>query len=79
ATTSGSKAGGSATQATAGNASAQMTQTKAIPQGGVAAGAEGVREGNDTALLAAGGALASVSAAGVAFAVLRRRVVRAGV
>ncbi|GAA2708211.1 MULTISPECIES: hypothetical protein [Streptomyces] len=51
-------------------------QTKVMPQGGVAAGAEGVREGNDTALLAAGGALASVSAAGVAFAVLRRRADR---
>ncbi|MFF4156411.1 hypothetical protein [Streptomyces sp. NPDC001678] len=63
-----------ATQAKAVNASAQLTQTKAIPQGGVAAGAEGVRDGNDTMLLAAGGALASVSAAGVAFAVLRRRV-----
>ncbi|MEV5239036.1 hypothetical protein AB0K89_07965 [Streptomyces cinnamoneus] len=72
---SGSTGGG----ATATNASSQMAQTKAIPQGGVAAGAEGVREGNDTALLAAGGALASVSAAGVAFAVLRRRAVRAGV
>ncbi|MEU8585233.1 hypothetical protein [Streptomyces abikoensis] len=63
-----------ATQAKAVNASAQLAQTKAIPQGGVAAGAEGVRDGNDTMLLAAGGALASVSAAGVAFAVLRRRV-----
>ncbi|MCC3778900.1 hypothetical protein [Streptomyces sp. UNOB3_S3] len=67
--------GGSATRAKAVNASAQFTQTKAIPQGGVAAGAEGVREGNDTMLLAAGGALASVSAAGIAFAVLRRRAV----
>ncbi|MFQ6198341.1 hypothetical protein [Streptomyces sp. NPDC000405] len=67
-------AGGSATQAKAVNASAQLAQTKAIPQGGVAAGAEGVGDGNDTMLLAAGGALASVSAAGVAFAVLRRRV-----
>ncbi|MEU1312074.1 hypothetical protein ABZ419_24690 [Streptomyces cinnamoneus] len=77
---SGSTGGG----ATATNASTQLVssgaaQTKAIPQGGVAAGAEGVREGNDTALLAAGGALASVSAAGVAFAVLRRRAVGAGV
>ncbi|MEV4436948.1 hypothetical protein [Streptomyces sp. NPDC049585] len=54
-------------------------QTKVMPQGGVAAGAEGVREGNDTALLAAGGALASVSAAGVAFAVLRRRADRSAV
>ncbi|MFF4221988.1 hypothetical protein ACFYZH_03865 [Streptomyces abikoensis] len=63
-----------ATQAKAVNASAQLAQTKAIPQGGVAAGAEGVRDGNDTMLLAAGGALASVSAAGIAFAVLRRRV-----
>ncbi|GGP59691.1 hypothetical protein [Streptomyces abikoensis] len=66
--------GGTGTQAKAVNASAQLAQTKAIPQGGVAAGAEGVDDGNGTLLLAAGGALASVSAAGVAFAVLRRRV-----
>ncbi|GHF16450.1 hypothetical protein GCM10010359_17390 [Streptomyces morookaense] len=50
-------------------------QTKAIPEGGVAAGAEGVREGNDTALVAAIGGFAAVSAAGIAFTVLRRRAV----
>ncbi|MEU3353233.1 hypothetical protein [Streptomyces sp. NPDC037389] len=71
----GSGVTAAATQAKAVNASAQFAQTKAIPEGGVAAGAEGVDDGNDTLLLAAGGALASVSAAGIAFAVLRRRVV----
>ncbi|MEU7132000.1 hypothetical protein [Streptomyces sp. NPDC046261] len=77
----GAKATGStggaakATNASTQPGSAGVAQTKAVPQGGVAAGAEGVREDNETALLAAGGALASVGAAGVAFAVLRRRAV----
>lgn len=53
--------------------SGAAAQTKAVPEGGVAAGAEGVREGNDTALAAAVGGFAAVSAAGIAFTVLRRR------
>ncbi|MEU4208629.1 hypothetical protein AB0F13_01270 [Streptomyces sp. NPDC026206] len=77
ATTTGSEA--KATNASTRLVPSGAAQTRAVPQGGVAAGAEGVRDGNDTALLAAGGALASVSAAGIAFAVLRRRAVGAGV
>ncbi|MGW1200646.1 hypothetical protein ACWD4B_33105 [Streptomyces sp. NPDC002536] len=55
--------------------SAAAAQTKAIPAGGVAAGAEGVGEqgGDHQVLLASGGALASVGAAGIGFAVLYRR------
>lgn len=75
----GSTGGGAkATNASTQLVSAGAAQTKAVPQGGVAAGAEGVRGDNETALLAAGGALASVSAAGIAFAVFRRRAVGVG-
>ncbi|MFB7633700.1 hypothetical protein ACFC0M_22545 [Streptomyces sp. NPDC056149] len=56
---------GSAVKATGG-------QTKLVPTGAVAAGAEGVGDPDHT-LVFAGGALASVGAAGVAVAVLRRR------
>ncbi|MFF4403998.1 hypothetical protein [Streptomyces sp. NPDC001404] len=64
-----------ATNASVQLASSDAAQTKAIPEGGVAAGAEGVREGNDAALAAAVGGFAAVSAAGIAFTVLRRRAV----
>ncbi|MEU1312072.1 hypothetical protein ABZ419_24680 [Streptomyces cinnamoneus] len=88
-------AGGTATKAAAGTAvkatqakavtaaqpaqAAAAVQTKVMPQGGVAAGAEGVGQGdNDTLLLASGGALASAGAAGLGFAVLYRRRTAAG-
>ncbi|MEV4436947.1 hypothetical protein [Streptomyces sp. NPDC049585] len=68
-TATGAKANGGST----GTVSAAGAQTKVTPQGGVAAGAEGVGQGDDTALLAGGGALAAAGAAGLGFAVLYRR------
>ncbi|MEU4795916.1 hypothetical protein [Streptomyces sp. NPDC023327] len=44
----------------------------AVPKGGVAAGAEGVRATGDPALLAAGGGMAAAGAAGLGYAMLRR-------
>lgn len=52
-------------------------QTKDVPKGGVAAGAA-YEQGTDPALIAAGGALAAVAAAGLGFAVKRRRAAPAG-
>ncbi|MFI6941428.1 hypothetical protein ACIBI4_19305 [Streptomyces sp. NPDC050418] len=48
-------------------------QGKVVPKGGVKAGAENVTPGDDTALLAAGGGMAAAGAAGLGFALLRRR------
>ncbi|WP_369358363.1 hypothetical protein [Streptomyces sp. cg2] len=47
-------------------------QTKVVPQGGVAAGAENVAAADNTTLVASGGALAMLSAAGLGYALLRR-------
>lgn len=52
-------------------------RTKDVPKGGVAAGA-GYGQGADPALIAAGGAVAAVAAAGLGFAVKRRRAAPAG-
>ncbi|MFH9421321.1 hypothetical protein [Streptomyces sp. NPDC017529] len=49
------------------------TQTKVLPKGAVAAGYDGAEAPDNTPLFAAGGALAAAGAAGVAFAVRRRR------
>ncbi|WP_411146019.1 hypothetical protein [Streptomyces sp. x-80] len=48
-------------------------RTTVVPKGGVAAGAEGVRTPDSTPLIAAGGAVAAVGAAGIAYAVRRNR------
>ncbi|MEV4743954.1 hypothetical protein [Streptomyces sp. NPDC049555] len=71
--TAGTATGAKANGGSAGTVSAAGAQTKVTPQGGVAAGAEGVGQGDDTALLAGGGALAAAGAAGLGFAVLYRR------
>lgn len=42
------------------------------PEGGVAAGAQGVRDAGDPAFLVAGGGMAAAGAAGLGFAMLRR-------
>ncbi|GAA2708208.1 MULTISPECIES: hypothetical protein [Streptomyces] len=68
-TATGTKANGGST----GTVSAAGAQTKVTPQGGVAAGAEVAGRGDDTVLLAGGGALAAAGAAGLGFAVLYRR------
>ncbi|MFD5142511.1 hypothetical protein [Streptomyces sp. NPDC058401] len=52
-------------------------QTKDVPKGGVAAGAE-YGQGADPALIAAGGALAAAAAVGLGFSVKRRRTAPAG-
>ncbi|MEV5599567.1 hypothetical protein [Streptomyces sp. NPDC052496] len=54
------------------NLSTRTAQTKAVPQGAVAAGAE-TAAGDETVLPALGGAFAAAGAAGLGFAVLRRR------
>ncbi|SDK52637.1 hypothetical protein [Streptomyces indicus] len=51
----------------------KQDQKKVTPKGGVKAGAEGAGAGDDTALLAAGGGMAAAGAAGLGFAMLRRR------
>ncbi|WP_438486153.1 hypothetical protein [Streptomyces sp. S186] len=59
-------------KATVSDAKATGGQTKVVPKGSVAAGAEGVGDSDHTLVLA-GGAFASAGAAGIAIAVLRRR------
>ncbi|MFD5446722.1 hypothetical protein [Streptomyces sp. NPDC127100] len=54
------------------------TQTRVVPAGGVAAGAEST-EGTDTVLLAGGATLSAAGLAGLAFVVRRRRGIGAGV
>ncbi|MGV9290726.1 hypothetical protein [Streptomyces sp. NPDC003719] len=54
------------------------TQTRVVPAGGVAAGAEST-EGTDTVLLAGGATLSAAALAGLAFVVRRRRGIGAGV
>ncbi|WJV46206.1 hypothetical protein [Streptomyces flavofungini] len=46
--------------------------TAATPEGGVKAGATGVRDAGDPAFLVAGGAMAAAGAAGLGFAMMRR-------
>ncbi|MFP3989106.1 hypothetical protein U9R90_16720 [Streptomyces sp. E11-3] len=48
-------------------------QGHVVPKGGVKAGAEGVEKAPDTAMVAAGGGMAAAGAAGLGFAMLRRR------
>ncbi|MDJ0340307.1 hypothetical protein QMK19_00720 [Streptomyces sp. H10-C2] len=48
-------------------------QTKTLPKGSVAAGAEGVTQNDKSALVIAGGAAAAAAVAGLGFVVLRRR------
>ncbi|WP_167158745.1 hypothetical protein [Streptomyces sp. MBT27] len=54
---------------------ADRTTANVVPKGGVKAGAEGVSNGSSdqTPMLAAGGGLAAAGAAGLGFAMLRRR------
>ncbi len=54
---------------------ADRTTTNVVPKGGVKAGAEGVSDGSSdqAPMLAAGGGLAAAGAAGLGFAMLRRR------
>ncbi|MCX5126419.1 hypothetical protein OG898_26780 [Streptomyces sp. NBC_00193] len=52
-------------------------QTKDVPKGGVAAGAE-YEQGSGPSPIAVGGAAAAVTAAGLGFAVMRRRAASAG-
>ncbi|MYT33365.1 MULTISPECIES: hypothetical protein [unclassified Streptomyces] len=59
-------------KATVSDVKATGGQTKVVPNGSVAAGAEGVGDSGHTLVLA-GGAFASAGAAGIAIAVLRRR------
>ncbi|KUL38631.1 hypothetical protein ADL22_17850 [Streptomyces sp. NRRL F-4489] len=68
----GAKAATGTATGTAARTAATGHQTTLVPKGAVAAGAEGVGDSDHT-LVVAGGALASAGAAGVAFAVLRRR------
>ncbi|MDT0613627.1 hypothetical protein [Streptomyces lancefieldiae] len=59
-------------------AGAGITQTRVVPAGGVAAGAEST-EGTDTVLLAGGATLTAAGLAGLGFVVRRRRGTGAGV
>ena len=43
-----------------------------VPEGGVKAGATGVRDAGDPAFIVAGGAMAAAGAAGLGFAMMRR-------
>ncbi|GHC47051.1 hypothetical protein [Streptomyces flavofungini] len=54
------------------SASARLTGDAATPEGGVRAGADGVRDAGDPAFLFAGGAMAAAGAAGLGFAMMRR-------
>ncbi|MFI0264887.1 hypothetical protein ACH4OW_38510 [Streptomyces sp. NPDC017056] len=72
--THAAKAAGSKAAAAPGSQAAPTaTQTKVLPKGAVAAGYDGAEAPDNTPLFAAGGALAAAGAAGVAFAVRRRR------
>ncbi|MET7356924.1 sortase-dependent protein [Streptomyces sp. NPDC005562] len=46
--------------------------TSGSPKGGVAAGAQGVRDAGDPVFLAAGGGMAAAGAAGLGYAMMRR-------
>ncbi|MFH8406826.1 hypothetical protein ACH4FX_18810 [Streptomyces sp. NPDC018019] len=61
------------TAATGSQAAPAGAQTKALPKGAVAAGYDAPETPDTTPLFAAGGAFAAAGAAGVAFAVRRRR------
>ncbi|MFE9122168.1 hypothetical protein [Streptomyces sp. NPDC007172] len=60
---------------TADRKTADRTTSNVVPKGGVKAGAEGVSDGSSdqAPMLAAGGGLAAAGAAGLGFAMLRRR------